>query len=48
VDVAVKQTDKVPTARGRTWHASTIKAVLGSVDLDDLAYEARKVNESAA
>jgi len=29
--------DKVPTARGGLWHASTIKRVLASVDLDEQA-----------
>jgi len=27
--------DAIPTARGRTWHASTVKAVLDSVACDD-------------
>ncbi len=29
--------DKVPTARGGLWHASTIKRVLASVELDEQA-----------
>ena len=26
--------ERIPTARGGTWHASTVKSILGSIKLD--------------
>lgn len=40
--------DAVPTARGGEWHASTVRAVLASLDLDDEAASALQARISTA